>query len=91
MSVDCCVHLFLNIVGGNGHRNVYYVSTGVGKPRETGKLDCSCLFQNESRWLECYHWSCSRVDCDCPRCKDRKTTMCLCASEESYVGREEVC
>lgn len=23
--------------------------------------------------VECY--SCSRVDCDCPRCKDRKTNM----------------
>lgn len=50
MSVDCCVQEHLNIIGGDGHRNAYYVSRGVGEPRETGKLDHSCLFQNESRW-----------------------------------------
>lgn len=87
--MDCCVQKHLNIVGGNGHRNAYYVSTGVGEPRESLTIPVS--FRVRVDGVECYYWSCSRVDCDCPRCKDRKTTMCLCASEESCVGREEVC
>lgn len=65
-----------------GRTNAYSVSTGVGgNLGRQENLIVPISFKMRVCGVECYYWS-----CDCPRCKDRKTSMTAVPLKKAMWG-----
>lgn len=73
--MDCCVQGHSALLVGTGAGMHSMLVQELANVERWVNLTVPVSFRMRVGGVECYYWSCSRVDCDCPRCKDGKTNV----------------